>query len=203
MTSSYWKDRTNLWLWAIALLNVVLHMAFHANLEFHRDELLYFSLGLHPDFGSATVPPLIGWVAFLIQSVFGYSLFAVKLLPAVLSGALVLLTARLAKELNGGPYAQILVAIVIIFTPFALRTFHLFQPVHLDLLFWTLMLFYSIRYVNTEQDRFLVYLGVVAGFGMLNKYLIALLIAARSGIYSAYQIRQRPRGKLRTCLVPC
>ena len=177
MSSSYWKDRTNFWLWAIAFLNIALHLVFHANLEFHRDELLYFSLGLHPDFGYATVPPLIAWVAFLVQSVFGYSLFAVKLFPALLSGVFVLLTARLTKELNGGTYAQILAAIVIIFTPFALRTFHLFQPVHLDLLFWTLMLFYSVRYVNTEQDKYLVYLGVVAGFGMLNKYLIALLIA--------------------------
>lgn len=159
----------------LALGNVLLHLAYYGNLEFHRDELLYFALGLHPDFGYATVPPLIGWVASLLQTIFGYSLFAVKLLPALLSGVLVLLAAGIARELKGGTYARILTAVVIIFMPVTLRTFHLFQPVHLDLLLWTLLLYYTLRYVNTQKDKFLLALGVIAGIGMLNKYLIALL----------------------------
>jgi len=36
-------------LWIIAALNGILHLAFSQNLEYHRDELLYFSQGLHPD----------------------------------------------------------------------------------------------------------------------------------------------------------
>ena len=47
----------------LALLNVVIHLYVSDNLEYHRDELLYFSLGLHPAAGYATVPPMIGWIA--------------------------------------------------------------------------------------------------------------------------------------------
>jgi len=176
MAYTFPKKTTTIVIGLLALFNIALHLLYHGNLEFHRDELLYFALGLHPDLGYATVPPLIGWVAALIQSIFGYSLFAVKLLPALLSGVMVLLACRIAKELNGGTYAQILVGIVIVFMPFTLRTFHLYQPVHLDLLFWTFLLYYSIRYVNTQKDSYLIYLGALAGIGMLNKYLIALLI---------------------------
>jgi hypothetical protein len=48
----------------LALFTVVIHLIFSYNLEFHRDELLYFSLGQHPAIGYATVPPMIGWVAW-------------------------------------------------------------------------------------------------------------------------------------------
>ncbi len=98
----------------IGVLNISIHLLVVDNLEYHRDELLYFSLGLHPDFGYATVPPLIGWIAMVMQTIFGYSLFAVKLFPALLSGVLVWLAARITKELGGSSYAQILTAIAIL-----------------------------------------------------------------------------------------
>ena len=68
---------------AIALFNIVVRLLLFDNLEYHRDELLYFSLGQHPDFGYATVPPLIGWMAWLMQNIFGYSTFSVRFLPAL------------------------------------------------------------------------------------------------------------------------
>jgi 4-amino-4-deoxy-L-arabinose transferase-like glycosyltransferase len=68
----------------LVLFNICIHLLVINNLEYHRDELLYFSLGQHPDFGFATVPPMIGWIAWLMQNVFGNSLFAVRLFPALL-----------------------------------------------------------------------------------------------------------------------
>lgn len=160
----------------IAIFNVLVHLLVFDNLEYHRDEFLYFSLGIHPSFGYATVPPLIGWIASLIQQLFGYSLFAVKVFPAVLSGAMVILISKIARELGGNDYARILSGIAIVFLPVAIRAFHLFQPVPIDLFLWTLFLFYTTRFVNSKNDKYLLYLGAVAGIAMLNKYLIALLI---------------------------
>ena len=85
----------------LAIFNIFIHLLVKGNLGFHRVELLYFSLGQHPDFGFATVPPMIGWIAWLMQNIFGYSLFAVRLLPAFLSGVLVILAAEFARELGG------------------------------------------------------------------------------------------------------
>jgi hypothetical protein len=176
---------------------------FYANLEYHRDELLYFALGNHPDLGYATVPPLIGWIAWVMQTIFGYSLFAVKFFPALLSGALVVVAAKIAKELGGVTYAQILTAIAIVFMPVGLRAFHLFQPVAIDLFLWTLLLYYTLRYINTEDKKYLITLGFVLGIALLNKYLIVLLTLAiliawligtqrtifkRSALYSSFAI---------------
>jgi len=159
----------------IALSNVVFHLIFISNLEYHRDELLYFSLGQHPGLGYATVPPMIGWIAWLMQDIFGYSLFAVRLFPALLSGFMVILVSDLTRQLGGGKYAMILAGTGIVISIFGLRTFFLFQPVHIDLIFWTLTFYMIIKYITSENDKYLVLPGIIAGLSVLNKYLIGLL----------------------------
>jgi hypothetical protein len=172
------ENNINLLVLLLAVFNAVIHLLVYNNLEFHRDELLYFALGRHPSFGYMTVPPLIGWLATLMQNVFGYSLLAVKLFPAVLGGVMVILSSSLVKELGSKGYAQILTAVAIIVMPISLRAFHLFQPVALDMFFWTLILFYIVRYLNLENDKYLVIIGALSGLAMLNKYLVALLIGS-------------------------
>jgi hypothetical protein len=162
----------------LAIFNIAIHLLVINNLEYHRDELLYFSLGGHVDFGFATVPPMIGWIAWLMQNLFGYSVFAVRLFPALLSGLLVIMTASVARELGGTIYSGLLAAIGITISGFALRTFSLFMPVHTDVIFWTAIILLVIRYVNTSSGRYLIFLGIVAGFSMLNKYLIGILFVS-------------------------
>ena len=107
----------------LAIFNILIHLLVINNLEYHRDELLYFSLGQHPDFGFATVPPIIGWIAWLMKNTLGYSLFAVRFFPALLSGILVILSAAIAGELGGSSFARILTGTGIIISGFVLRTF--------------------------------------------------------------------------------
>jgi hypothetical protein len=162
-------------IWIIAFFNIALHLAVINNLEYHRDELLYFSLGQHPALGYATVPPMIGWIAWLMQTIFGYSLFAVRFFPAFISGVIILLVASIAKELGGSRYSSILAATGMLISIFGLRTFALFQPVHIDLLFWTIILCLVLKYRNSGSEKYLLLFGIFAGAALLNKYLIGLL----------------------------
>ena len=159
----------------IAVLSIFVHLIFKNNLEYHRDELLYFSLGMHPSAGYASVPPLIGWIAWLMQSFFGYSVFAVRLFPALLSGALILVSAAMARELGGSRYASFLSAIGLMISIFFMRTYSLFHPVHIEIFLWTLFIFFILKYINTNKDIYLVSFGVIAGFALLNKYLAGML----------------------------
>lgn len=160
---------------ALALFTVVIHLIFSYNLEFHRDELLYFSLGQHPAIGYATVPPMIGWVAWAMQNIFGYSLFAVRIFPALLGGVMVFLISAIGKELGGSGYSRILAVLGLILSIFGLRTFLLFQPVHIDLILWTLFFYFVLKYINTLSGKYLILLGITAGMALLNKYLIGIL----------------------------
>jgi hypothetical protein len=158
-----------------AIVSVTIHLFAANNLGYHRDELLYFALGQHPATGYNSVPPLTGWIAFVMQNLFGYSLFAVRLLPAIMSGFMVLLLSSIVRELGGGQYARILSAIGFIIAGFTLRTYSLFQPVYMDVFFWTLILYLVTRYINSSSDPLLTFMGLIGGFSFLNKYLIAIL----------------------------
>lgn len=169
-------NKTNIGIITICILNILLHLVFLGKLEYHRDELLYFSIGIHPQFGYASIPPLTGWIASTLQFLFGYSLFSVKVFPALLSGIFTYVSILIAKELGGKNYAQILTGIAIIIMPVSMRAFHLFQPVCIDLFCWTLIVYYSIRYINSEKNKYFYFIGLTAGIGLLNKYLVFLLL---------------------------
>jgi hypothetical protein len=169
------KSADNAIIIVLALISVFSHLIVINNLEYNRDEMLYFTLGQHPDFGYATVPPMIGWIAWLMQNIFGYSLFAVRLFPAILSGVLVILTAAIAKELGGTSYSRILAGVGILISGFVLRTFSLYMPVHIDVIFWTIIIYLLLRYINTSSGRLLILLGIAAGMSALNKYLVGIL----------------------------
>jgi len=173
--NNFYKTYPGLIVIFMALFSVAIHLLVANNLEYNRDEMLYFTLGQHPAFGYDSVPPMIGWAAWLMEHTFGYSLFAVRLIPALLSGVMVILVAAIAGELGGNSYAKVLAGIGFLISVFALRTFSLFMPVYIDIVFWTIIFYLIIRYVNTYSGKMLILLGIVAGLSMLNKYLIAIL----------------------------
>jgi hypothetical protein len=159
----------------LAFFSVFMHLAIINNLEYHRDELLYFSLGMHPAAGYASVPPLTAWIAWLMENIFGYSVFAVRLYPALLSGAMIILVASVARELGGTRYASFLSALGLLISIFFMRTYTLFQPVCTEIFLWTLSLYVIIKYINTKNDKFLIAFGIIAGVALLNKYLSGML----------------------------
>jgi hypothetical protein len=169
-------DSITPWIILIAILNVLLHLAFYNTLGFHRDELLYFSLGQHLSAGYASVPPFTGFIAWLMIHISGYSLLSARIIPILLSGVLVFLGAAITKELQGKHYAQVLTALAICVTPLNLRGFTLFMPVCFDVFFWSLIFWLALKWINTKSDKYLLLLGLAAGLGMLNKYLVALEI---------------------------
>jgi len=161
----------------IALLSALLHLFCAGNLEYHRDELLYFAQGMHPAAGYNSVPPLTGLIAWLVQNTVGYSVLAVRLVPAILGGVLIILTAALVKELGGSGYAVFLSSVGLMISIFFQRTFFLFQPVHIEVFLWTLIIYIVVRYINSGNEKLLIYLGAACGLALLNKYLAGMLIA--------------------------
>jgi hypothetical protein len=162
----------------ISLFSVIFQLSFYSLFEFHRDELLYFSLGQHLALGYHSVPPLIGLLAFISTKIFGYTLFAARFFPALAGGILIYLSGIIAKELKGGLYAQVLTAVSILVSLLFIRAFGLFQPVVFDILIWTLAIYLFIRYLNSNQPKYILLFGVVIGIGFLNKYNILFLVFA-------------------------
>src|SRR5664279_5168947 len=108
--NNFYKTYPGLIVIFMALFSVAIHLLVANNLGYNRDEMLYFTLGQHPAFGYNSVPPLIGWIAGLMQTIAGNSVFAVRLFPALLGGALIMLTSAITRELGGSRYASVLSA---------------------------------------------------------------------------------------------
>lgn len=156
----------------------MLHFISYNNYELHRDELLFFNQGDFPGLGNATVPPFIGWVAFAIKWVFGYSVFGIKLLPALLGGISVLLISAMVKELGGSIMALTIAVSAYVFSPGFLLVGSLFTVNVFDQFFWLIIIYLVLKMVLQNKPGLWILIGFVAGIAFLNKYLIAYLMIA-------------------------
>ncbi len=91
-------------------------------------------------------------------------------MPVLAGVAVVVITALLARELDGGPFAQALAAVTVLFTPSYLAfdgflSMNAFEP-----LFWLLCAWIVVRIVKGSSPRLWLAFGVVAGIGLENKH---------------------------------
>lgn len=176
-----------LWLIAAKLMSHLV-AAFVTPYEFHRDELLYFSMGTHLRLFEMDFPPLIAILSEALRNTVGVSVLSYRITPALFGIGVMLLAVLIAREFGGGRRAQVLTAIAVLFNPLFLRTASLFQPVVFDQLWWLLGFWALLRLVNTEDQRWWIVLGLAGGLGLLSKFsilffglavLLGLLLSSR------------------------
>ena len=174
--------RTPAGVWMISTALFALLMWVAPRYGYFRDELYYMACGEHPAWGYVDQPPLIGWVAWLLQHTIGASLYALRLLPALAASAPIWLTARLARELGGKRRAEIVAALLAAVMPVAVTMAHLFTMNAFDLALWTALALILVRLENTGNPQLWLLFGAVAGIAILNKYgVIFFLLALLAG----------------------
>ncbi len=186
------------WLITIALvvIKLTVHFLTSTTYELHRDELMYFAFGNHLSFGYASTPPFIGFLAFIVRMIFGYSEFGIKLFPALAGGASIVIIALIVKEFGGKNLAVLIAGIAFLIPGAFLRSNSLFQPVSFNQFFWLLSSYLVIRMINTNNLKLWIWIGLMFGLGFLNKYsivffataiILALLISShRKILFSKY-----------------
>ncbi len=126
-------------------------------------------------------PPLISYLA-MISSWFGGGEAWVKFWPCLFGAATVVVTCLIAAELGGKLFAQFIAGLSII-TGAYLRMHFLFQPNMLDIFFWTLSIYFIIRYINDKEDKFIFWFVLSLALGFWGKYSILFIaISITAGI---------------------
>lgn len=162
---------------ALAALKFVLPFLLqHPVYELHRDEYLYYEQGQHLDFGFLENPSLISVMAF-ISSLLGGSFFWIKFWPALLGVLTILVTAGIVKELGGNLFACVVAALGILFTAY-MRIHFLFHPNGLEIFSWTLAAYFLLRFLNTQQSKYLHLLSIALVLGWWSKYSALFFIMA-------------------------
>jgi 4-amino-4-deoxy-L-arabinose transferase-like glycosyltransferase len=168
----------------LAALDFGLHMIVLAFTPYgvHRDAFLYFAMGDHLRLWHMDFPPLIAIMGNLQTAIFGHTLAAARVFPALEGCAILILAALIARELGGGRFAQGLAALPMLTAGIFLRPANLFQPVVLDQLWWTLALFFVAHAARADvegdagaaRNAWLAF-GVAMGFGLLTKFSILFI----------------------------
>ena len=85
-----------------AITKLLVHLYAGGGYGYFTDELYYLACGRHLAWGYVDQPPMIAFVAWLGSHLFGESLRAIHILPAVAGVAKIILTGLLAREMGGG-----------------------------------------------------------------------------------------------------
>ncbi len=154
----------------LALATVALHLACISQYGYFRDELYYIACSEHLDWGYVDQPPLIALIVFAVRHVLGDSLFALRLLPALGHGGLVLLTADIARRLGASRFAQLLAALCVVIAPIYLGLGHLMTMNIFEPLFWMGCIDVAIAIFNGASPKLWLLFGAIAGVGLENKH---------------------------------
>lgn len=159
-------------------IRIILNLFALPHYGFQRDEMLHLALGDHLAWGFKEVPPFIAFISWLSTTLFGSSVAAARVFTTLCSALIILLTGLLTVEFGGKRFAITLACLSLIFSPAFLASGYLLQPVVFDQLWWLLSAYLLVKYFNTNQDKYLYYLGVAIGLGMMTKYTMAFFTAA-------------------------
>lgn len=165
----------NLVLSGFILLKFVLqYLVIAAPYELHRDEFLHLEQALHLEWGYMSVPPVISWISSVIYFL-GGSVFFVKFFPALFGALTILVVWKAVEALGGSLFSLVLGAASVLFSVLV-RLNILYQPNSLDILLWTSIYFFVLKYIQTEKSKWLFFAAIAFAFGFLNKYNILFML---------------------------
>ena len=165
------KKNTLILLGFIIIKFILQYTAINPVYELQRDEYLHLDQANHLAWGYISVPPFTSWIAFIIK-LLGNGVFWVKFFPALFGTLTMLVVWKIIETLNGNLFALCVGAAAITFSVLV-RINTLFQPNSTDIFFWTLFFYILVKYISSENVKWLYAAGIAAGFGFLSKYNFA------------------------------
>jgi hypothetical protein len=164
---------------SIAILNFLVYLVTQALFSYgiFRDELYYIACANRLDIGYVDHPPFSIWVLAIWKSLFGDSMFAVRIVPAIVTSVILFIIGLFAVRLGGGKIAVIISTIAFMLSPIFLGMNTIYSMNVFDFFFWISSAYIFLRIIQTESgtsgslidNKLWLLLGVVIGIGLLNK----------------------------------
>jgi 4-amino-4-deoxy-L-arabinose transferase-like glycosyltransferase len=178
MTESTADDRLPALVWVIAAAFVVIELAISARYGFQQDELYFIQASRHLAFGYVDQPPIAPLLTRLATMIGGMNPTAVRTLPALEGGAIIVLAARQAVIFGAGRIGRVLAALCMAGAPVLLGAVHIGNTTPPALLAWTLVVLCVSTAIARDRPRWWLGAGLAAGVGLQTNNLIALLLLA-------------------------
>jgi hypothetical protein len=187
------SDRVPLLAWLVGAVFVAVELAVSGRYGFQQDELYFIVAGHHLAFGYVDQPPLAPLLT-RITDIAGVSPTAIRVIPALAGGAIVVAAARFAALFGAGRLGRVLAAVATACAPVLVGATHIGNTTPLDLLAWTMVLLCVTTALLRHRPRWWLAAGAAAGIGLESDNLVVmLLIGLALGILASPH-----RGVLRT-----
>ncbi|WP_245550443.1 glycosyltransferase family 39 protein [Nocardia niigatensis] len=159
------------------------------------DELYFLAAGRRPSSGYADQGPVLPLLARLMDTLAPGSFFVLRLPSVALTVTAIVLCAMLAREFDGGRWAQLLAAIGYAGSPFLLLQGTMLTTSAVDTALWVIITWLVVRWVRTRHDRLLLAAALVTAVDMQVKWLIPffwIAVAVSSLLCGPRELVRRP-----------
>lgn len=155
----------------IAAMNLLIYLITQAFFAYgiFRDELYYLACANRLDFGYVDHSPLSIWILAFWKFFFGDSMFVIRIIPAIISSVSVFMIGLFTIRLGGNKIAITIATIPFMFSPIFLGMNTIYSMNVFDFLFWISSSYIFLRIIQTKDKKLWLLLGIVIGFGLLNK----------------------------------
>jgi 4-amino-4-deoxy-L-arabinose transferase-like glycosyltransferase len=141
-----------------------------ANYGYFRDELYFLACTDHLAWGYPDHAPLSIFIAWFSQLIFGDSLYAIHLLPAMAGALKIVMTGLIVREFGGRHLAMLLACLCVLAAPVYLGidlmlSMNVYEPI-----FWMGCVLSYIWAIKRNDPRYWLMFGAFAGLGVMNKH---------------------------------
>jgi 4-amino-4-deoxy-L-arabinose transferase-like glycosyltransferase len=156
---------------AFALFTLLLHLFTNlfAGYGIFRDELYYIACSKRLDAGYVDHPPFSIYMLWISRTLFGESVFAIRLFPAIVSGITIYFTGLLCFKLGGRIFGVLVACTSMVFAPIFIAMNSVYSMNTYDYLFWVLAYYFIVLIIQTGKNIYWYSLGIILGLGLLNK----------------------------------
>jgi hypothetical protein len=179
----------------IALGAVALELTVSARYGYVRDELYFVAAGHHLAFGYVDQPPLTPLLARVSSALGGNTLVGLRVLPALVLGAMVMLTAAMSRRLGAGSTGQVLAALATATCGEYIGAAHELTTTTPDFLFWSVTLYLVTRLLASRDPRWWLAIGGCVGVASEAKWNIAFLAGALLAGFAVTEARSLLRSR--------
>lgn len=162
---------------ALAILALHFYNNLFTSYGLFRDELYYLACSDRPAFGYVDHPPFSIALLWMSRSLFGDSLFAVRLIPSVAHAGTVVCSGLIARQLGGDRFAQLFASLLTAFAPGIVGITGIYSMNAIDILLWSLIASVLLRMQQAGEPRLWIVIGLLLGIGLMNKLSMAWLAA--------------------------
>lgn len=166
---------------ALILLAVNTAVNLSGGYGYFRDEFYYIACSERLAWGYVDHPPLSILLLRLNRLLFGDSIAALRLLPALASSASVLLTGLFVRDLGGGRMAQLVACTAAAVAPVYLGVGSFYSMNAFEILFWTASAWLVVKLIDGGDPRLWAAWGILVGLGFQNKLGMLFMAAATVG----------------------